>query len=171
MAAWDQFIANLLQDYEWMFRIALSAILGFLIGLDRTQKHKPAGVRTYTFVSTACTLITIISIESVAIYSGIHETVRMDPMRLTAQIVTGLGFIGAGLILKTGMRVTGLTSAAMLFFAGGVGIGIGAGFYTIVVFTTIVSFLFIPLGNWIEDRADKKADQRDKKQQDMDMSS
>lgn len=139
-----------------MFRILLSALLGFFIGLDRTQKNKPAGVKTYTFVTAACALITIISIESVEVYSHIHETVRMDPMRLTAQIVSGLGFIGAGLILKTGVRVIGLTSAAMIFFAGGVGIGIGAGFYTIVIFAYVVTFLFVPIGNLIETREERK---------------
>ena len=157
MYIWDIYIADLLQDYDLMFRILLSAILGFFIGFDRTQKHKPAGVKTYTFVTAACALITVISIESVGVFSGLHETVRMDPMRLTAQIVTGLGFIGAGLILKTGERVVGLTSAAMIFFAGGVGIGIGAGFYTIVIFSLIITFAFVAIGNWIEIRADKKA--------------
>lgn len=157
MFVWDIYLSNLLQEYDLLFRILLGTVLGFFIGLDRTQKHKPAGVKTYSFVTAACALITIISIESVDVFSGIHETVRMDPMRLTAQIVTGLGFIGAGLILKTGVRVIGLTSAAMIFFAGGIGIGVGAGFYTIVVFAMIITFAFIPLGNWIEQKVDEKA--------------
>lgn len=157
MFEWDTYLSSILQEYEWMLRILLSTILGFFVGLDRTQKNKPAGVKTYTFVTVACALITIISIESVEVFSGIHETVRMDPMRLTAQIVTGLGFIGAGLILKTGVRVIGLTSAAMIFFAGGIGIGIGAGFYTIVLFAMVITFAIIPLGNWIEDKVESKA--------------
>lgn len=169
MRAWDLYIAGLLQDYEMLFRILMSAVLGFLIGFDRTHKNKPAGVKTYTFVTTACALITIISIESVAVFSGIHETVRMDPMRLTAQIVTGLGFIGAGLILKTGVRVTGLTSAAMIFFSGGVGIGIGAGFYSVVLFATLITFLFVPLGNWIEDREERKSERSTDKSKEIDL--
>lgn len=156
MFTWDVYISTFMQDYEFMFRILLSTILGFFIGLDRTQRNKPAGVKTYTFVTVACTLITIISIESVEVFSGIHETVRMDPMRLTAQIVTGLGFIGAGLILKTGVRVIGLTSAAMIFFAGGIGIGVGAGFYTIIMFAMLITFTIIPLGNWIEQKVEER---------------
>lgn len=156
MIVWDMYISDFLQEYEFIFQLFLSAMLGFFIGFDRTQKHKPAGVKTYTFVTAACALITLISIESVDVFSGIHETVRMDPMRLTAQIVTGLGFIGAGLILKTGVRVVGLTSAAMIFFAGGVGIGVGAGFYSIVISSIIITFLFVSLGNAIEKRAERK---------------
>lgn len=151
----DQYISNFLQDFDLLFRIFISAVLGFFIGLDRTHKNKPAGVKTYTFVTTACSLITIVSIQSVGVYSHLHENTMMDPMRLTAQIVTGLGFIGAGLILKNGTRVVGLTSAAMIFFAGGVGIGIGAGFYSIVLFSMIITLLFVPLGNWIENRENK----------------
>src|SRR5699024_10478027 len=90
---------------------------------------KPAGLKTYMYVAVSTTLITIVSIESVTMYSDLHPNLRMDPMRLAAQIVSGLGFLGAGVILKDGLRVKGLTSAAMIFFVGGIGIGIGAGFY------------------------------------------
>ncbi|MBD2845958.1 MgtC/SapB family protein [Paenibacillus sp. IB182496] len=136
--------------YDIYIRIVLSALLGLLIGFDRTHKNKPAGVKTFTFVAVASTLITIVSIESVGVYSGIHEHTMMDPMRLAAQIVTGLGFLGAGVIMKSGFEVKGLTSAAMIFFAGGVGVGIGAGFYGIVLFTMLVCFVFTRIGGWIE---------------------
>lgn len=150
MPTWDLAISNVLGDFEPFCRIFVAGLLGFALGFDRTHKNKPAGVRTYTFVAVACALITVVSVGSVDVYSGLHETVRMDPMRLTAQIVTGLGFIGAGLILKTGTRVVGLTSAAMIFFAGGAGIGIGAGFYSIVLFASLLVFAVIPIGSLIE---------------------
>jgi putative Mg2+ transporter-C (MgtC) family protein len=146
------FFTSIFSEYEIYFRILLSAFLGLLIGFDRTHKNKPAGVKTYTFVTVASALITIISIESVGIYSNLHDRTMMDPMRLAAQIVSGLGFLGAGLIMKTGFEVKGLTSAAMILFAGGVGIGIGAGFYGIVIFTMVTSFVFIRVGGWIEKR-------------------
>lgn len=76
----------------------------------------------------------------------------MDPMRLAAQIVSGLGFLGAGVILKDGLRVKGLTSAAMIFYVGGIGIGIGAGFYGIVIFATVVTFFITKVGNFFEER-------------------
>ncbi|MHA7963223.1 MgtC/SapB family protein [Paenibacillus sp. CAU 1782] len=155
--ATDHYVSAWLGEYEWLFRLFVSCLLGFIIGLNRTHKHKPAGVKTYMFVSAASALITIVSIQSVGMYADIREHTMMDPMRLAAQIVTGLGFIGAGIILKDGIRVVGLTSAAMIFFTGGVGIGIGAGFYTVVGIAIAVTTLFVKFGEWIEKR-EKKAD-------------
>lgn len=155
--ATDHYLSQWFGEYEWLFRLFVSCLLGFVIGLNRTHKHKPAGVKTYMFVSAASALITIVSIQSVAMYADIRDHTMMDPMRLTAQIVTGLGFIGAGIILKDGIRVVGLTSAAMIFFTGGVGIGIGAGFYTVVVFAIVATTLFLILGEWIEKREKKAA--------------
>lgn len=135
---------------EMYIRIKISAILGFLIGWDRESKRKPAGLKTYMYVCVASTLITLISIYSVEEFSGLNNRTMMNPMRLTAQIVAGLGFLGAGVILKDGLQVKGLTSAAMILFVGGVGIGIGAGFYAIVIFTVIVSMLMARVGNVLE---------------------
>ncbi|MFD0960112.1 MgtC/SapB family protein [Paenibacillus chungangensis] len=140
------------EHYEIYIRITLSAVLGFLIGWDREAKHKPAGLKTYMYVCVASALITLISIYSVEKFSHISDRIMMDPMRLTAQIVSGLGFLGAGVILKNGLQVKGLTSAAMILFAGGVGIGIGAGFYAFVIFTVLLSTLLARLGNLMEKR-------------------
>jgi len=137
---------------EMYIRILVSALLGFLIGWDRESKSKPAGLKTYMYVCVASTLITLISIFSVEKFSSLTERMMMDPMRLAAQIVAGLGFLGAGVILKDGLQVKGLTSAAMILFAGGVGIGIGAGFYGIVTFTVVVSMLMAKIGNAVEKR-------------------
>ena len=145
-----------LTDFFWQhdiyFRIVVSAILGFIIGWDRSSKNKPAGLKTYTYVSVACTLITIVSIEGAEMLSQPDSGKMMDPFRLAAQIVSGLGFLGAGVILKDGLRVKGLTSAAMIFYVGGVGIGVGAGFYGIVIFATLVTFIMTRIGNFFEGR-------------------
>ena len=149
--------------WEMYVRILASALMGLFIGWDRSHKHKPAGIKTYTYTSVACTLITIISIYSASHYNVAGQLLRADPMRLTAQIVSGLGFIGAGVILKDGERVKGLTSAAMIFFSGGVGIGIGAGFYGIVIFAVLVTFLlarisrFIPMNNQGDERKARRS--------------
>ena len=140
------------ENGEFMFRILVSAILGFLIGLDRGFKNKPAGIKTYMYVTVACTLLTLISVISVDKYGQMNELVRMDPLRLAAQIVTGLGFLGAGVIIKEGMQIRGLTSAAMILFAGGVGIGIGIGFYGVVIFTVITAWLIAKFGEWLENK-------------------
>jgi putative Mg2+ transporter-C (MgtC) family protein len=138
--------------YEMFYRVMISAILGFIIGWDRESKSKPAGLKTYMYVCVASTLVTLISIYSVEKFSSINDRIMMDPMRLTSQIVAGLGFLGAGVILKDGLQVKGLTSAAMILFVGGVGIGIGAGFYAIVIFTVVVSMVMAKIGNLVEKR-------------------
>lgn len=139
-------------SHEVYFKIAISAVLGFFIGWDRTSKNKPAGLKTYMYVATSTSLITVISIQSVEAFSDLHYGVRMDPMRLAAQIVSGLGFLGAGVILKDGLQVKGLTSAAMIFFVGAIGIGVGAGFYGIVLSAVFVTYFLRLLGNYFEER-------------------
>jgi putative Mg2+ transporter-C (MgtC) family protein len=144
-------ISGFFWQHDIYFRILVSAVLGFIIGWDRTSKNKPAGLKTYTYVSVACTLITIVSIEGAEMLSQPDSGKVMDPFRLAAQIVSGLGFLGAGVILKDGLRVKGLTSAAMIFYVGGIGIGIGAGFYSIVIFATLVTFIITKIGNFFEE--------------------
>jgi len=138
-----------IENLELFFRITLSAIFGFLIGLERIIRNKPAGIKTYSFVCVASTLLTIISIYSVTIYSNPGHTM-MDPMRLAAQIVSGLGFLGAGLIIHKGFSVKGLTSSAMILFSGAIGIGIGAGFYAITTYTMILMFIILRIGSMVE---------------------
>jgi putative Mg2+ transporter-C (MgtC) family protein len=145
-----EFIHTFLDHIEMYIRILISACLGFIIGLDRSSKSKPAGIKTYTYVSVACTLITLVSIYSVGKYGTLDGKTMMDPMRLAAQIVTGLGFLGAGVILKNGLQVKGLTSAAMILFVGAVGIGIGAGFYGIVIFSVFTALVVAKIGNMLE---------------------
>jgi putative Mg2+ transporter-C (MgtC) family protein len=152
MAHYMNYMSGFFWQNEVYFRIVVSAVLGFIIGWDRTSKNKPAGLKTYTYVSVACSLITIVSIEGAEMLSQPDSGKVMDPMRLAAQIVSGLGFLGAGVILKDGLRVKGLTSAAMIFYVGGIGIGIGAGFYSIVIFATLVTFIVTKLGNFFEER-------------------
>ncbi|MFD2368669.1 MgtC/SapB family protein [Brevibacillus sp. GCM10020057] len=147
---------------ELYIRVVVSAVLGMFIGWDRSHKNKPAGLKTYMYVSVACTLITLVSIYSTKLYSSPNSGTMMDPMRLAAQIVTGLGFLGAGVILKDGLQVKGLTSAAMIFFAGGIGIGIGAGFYGIVIFSVAFSFALAKLCQRFEDVQHKRMENSEK---------
>jgi putative Mg2+ transporter-C (MgtC) family protein len=159
------FEEHLFKNIEIYFRLVISALLGMFIGWDRSAKNKPAGLKTFTYVSVSCTLITIISIYSAEFYGNSNINNRMDPMRLAAQIVSGLGFLGAGLILKDGLKVKGLTSAAMVFFAGGVGIGIGAGFYGIVLASVLITFLSSKISYLIEERHYKPMEKKEKKRQ------
>lgn len=143
-------------NVEMYLRITLSALLGFFIGWDRESKSKPAGLKTYMYVCAGSALITLISIHSVGKFSALYDHTMMDPMRLTAQIVSGLGFLGAGVILKDGLKVQGLTSAAMILFVGGAGIGIGAGFYSLVIFAVAICMIMAKISNKIEKQKYKK---------------
>ncbi|WP_419877457.1 MgtC/SapB family protein [Brevibacillus centrosporus] len=153
---------HVFMNLEMYIRVVVSALLGMFIGWDRSHRNKPAGLKTYMYVSVACTLITLVSIYSAKMYSTPNSGTMMDPMRLAAQIVTGLGFLGAGVILKDGLQVKGLTSAAMIFFAGGIGIGIGAGFYGIVIFSVIISFVLARLSQRFEDVQQKRGESSEK---------
>lgn len=151
------YIWNSIQQYEhWEMyaRLSMSALFGFAIGLERTIRSKPAGIKTYTFVTVASTLLTLVSIHTVERYSIPGHTM-MDPMRLAAQVVSGLGFLGAGLIIQKGRSVKGLTSAAMVFFSGAIGIGIGAGYYLMTTYTMFVMYAVIIIGQRLEDRHER----------------
>ncbi|MFB0843503.1 MgtC/SapB family protein [Paenibacillus oleatilyticus] len=115
--------------YDPLLKLFIALLLGLLIGIDRQLKHKPLGLKTSMVISVASCLITIVSIQSVQKFSLPGHT-NMDPLRLAAQIVSGVGFIGAGVILRRSNDViSGLTTAAMVWAASGLGIATGAGFY------------------------------------------
>jgi putative Mg2+ transporter-C (MgtC) family protein len=138
-------------DYEYYFRIFLSGILGFVIGFDRVKRLKPIGFKTYSLISVGGCLVTIISILAVDHFS-IPGRTMMDPMRLVAQLLPAVGFVGAGTIWFADNKVKGLTSAALVFFACVVGIGIGSGFYGLTIFTYILITVIIKVGNVLESK-------------------
>ncbi|MDM5199099.1 MgtC/SapB family protein [Fictibacillus enclensis] len=113
-----------------LIKLGISAFLGLVIGLERELKRKPVGLKTCLVISISSCLLTIVSIESASTYSDLTGRTMMDPMRLAAQIVSGIGFLGAGVILRRSNDViSGLTTAAMIWGASGLGIASGAGFY------------------------------------------
>ncbi|WII36053.1 MgtC/SapB family protein [Paenibacillus thiaminolyticus] len=112
-----------------MMKLALALLFGLLIGLDRQMKQKQLGMRPSMVICIASCLLTIVSIEAFGKFGG-SDHPNMDPMRLAAQIVSGVGFIGAGVILRRSNEViSGLTSAALIWSASALGVAIGAGFY------------------------------------------
>lgn len=111
-------------------KLCISACLGLMIGIERELKHKPLGLKTCMVIAVSSCLLTIVSIESAETYSQISQNIRTDPMRLAAQVVSGIGFIGAGVILRRNNdAISGLTTAAIIWGASGLGIAAGAGFY------------------------------------------
>lgn len=118
-------------DYDILLKLGVSAILGLIIGLERELKRKPVGLKTSLVISVVSCLLTIVSIESAYMFPASDDVrITMDPLRLAAQIVSGIGFLGAGVILRRGNdSISGLTTAAMIWGAAGIGIAVGAGFF------------------------------------------
>ncbi|SDM79636.1 MgtC/SapB family protein [Bacillus sp. OK048] len=118
-------------DYDILIKLGISAIFGLIIGLERELKRKPVGLKTSLVISVVSCLLTIVSIESAYMFpDSDHVKITMDPLRLAAQIVSGIGFLGAGVILRRGNdSISGLTTAAMIWGAAGIGIAVGAGFF------------------------------------------
>ncbi|HYF28776.1 MAG TPA: MgtC/SapB family protein [Candidatus Paceibacterota bacterium] len=118
-------------ELQFLVAMAFALLLGFLIGAEREARGKDAGISTHVLVIAGAALFTQIS-------------AIVDPMstsRIAAQIVSGIGFLGAGLILKEGASVKNLTTAASLWVAGAIGMAIGFGFYVLAVIAAVVSIL------------------------------
>ena len=121
--------------YDFLPKVLLAIFCGSLIGLERELRDKPAGMRTYMLICTGASIFTMVSIYYIEQLGG-----TSDPLRVTAQIVTGVGFLGAGTIMFAKGRISGLTSAAAIWTSAAIGITIGLGMY---VFATIVTLLIV----------------------------
>ena len=122
---------------ESLLRLALAALLGGLIGVERELREREAGLRTHLLVSLGSALFTIVGAYGFhAFLDSGASVVRADPTRIAAQIVTGIGFLGAGAIIRQGLSVRGLTTAATLWVVAAVGLAAGAGYYSAAVITT-----------------------------------
>lgn len=130
-------------------QLTLAAVLGGIIGWERETKHKPAGLRTNMFICFGAAMFTILSDQLAARYAGDHT-------RIAAQIIPGIGFIGAGSILHSRGGVTGLTTAATLFVVASIGMAVGGGLYFPAMFATLVIFLALHFLGWVETRMNLK---------------
>ncbi len=124
------------------FQIILAGALGIAIGAEREHRHKSAGLRTYTLVAIGSALFTILSIYG---FSANGAKTSYDPSRIASQIVVGIGFIGAGMIVLRENKIEGLTTAASIWTTAAIGMAVGLGFYALAVFVTvfILAVLFI----------------------------
>jgi putative Mg2+ transporter-C (MgtC) family protein len=127
---------------EALLRVLVAAALGGAVGLERELRDREAGFRTHMLVSIGSALFTIVSAYGFRefLVSG-GNVVRADPTRIAAQIVTGIGFLGAGAIIRQGLSVRGLTTAATLWVVAAIGMASGAGYYSAAVITTFVVLL------------------------------
>jgi putative Mg2+ transporter-C (MgtC) family protein len=119
------------EQLELALRLVVAAVLGALVGLERERRSHPAGMRTHLLVSVGAGAFTVLSIEYFAAPGS-------DPGRIAAQIVTGIGFLGAGAILKERGAIKGLTTAASLWVVAAIGMAAGAGAWGIATATTVI---------------------------------
>lgn len=121
-------------------KLVLAVVLGGLLGLERSLAHKTAGMRTYTLVSMGAALFVILS-EMVGQHYLALGVQAFDPLRVTSQVIVGIGFLGAGLIIFQDNKLRGLTTAAGLWVAAGLGMTIGFGFYLVAIMVTVLTLL------------------------------
>jgi putative Mg2+ transporter-C (MgtC) family protein len=119
----------MVEPYEIIFKLLLGTLLGGIIGFERQTHGRAAGFRTQLLVCVACVLIMIISESYYAKNAMNPDYMRIDPTRIAAGAMTGVGFLGAGVILKTGLSIQGLTTAACIWIVSAIGLAIGAGQY------------------------------------------
>jgi len=129
-------------QFELIVRLALGVALGGVIGWERELQRQPAGFRTHSLVALGACIFTVISASA---FAG-----EGDPARIAAQIVTGIGFIGAGTIIRHEGSVRGLTTAASLWAVAGVGMASGAGLYVVAVGATVLIVVVLAIFDWLE---------------------
>lgn len=129
-------------EYELIIslRLFLAALLGGLIGLERESLNKSAGLRTHILVCLGSCLIMITSVE---IFETVGQGRIGDPARIAAQVVSGIGFLGAGTILRSGFGVKGLTTAASLWLVAAIGLAVGIGSYAASIICTVIVFIIL----------------------------
>jgi len=136
-------------------RIVLAAVLGALVGLERQIHGRAAGLRTHILVSVGSSLFMVVSILVSETYGHMGT---VDPARIAAGVVTGIGFLGAGAIIRSGNSITGLTTAASVWTISAIGLTSGAGFYAPAVITTLVVVVVLILSRLEERMEIKKCD-------------
>ena len=125
-------------NLEFFIRILLSAVLGALVGLERTKRQKEAGIRTHCIIACAAAVFMILSKYAFVDPADVLGTRGADGARIAAQVVSGLSFLGAGVIFKNGNSIRGLTTAAGIWATSAIGMAIGAGMYWVGLITTVI---------------------------------
>jgi len=138
---------KVLTDTQIMMRLILSVVFSGLIGLERQIHRRTAGLRTHILVSLGSCLIMLTSLYVFDIYKN---KVPLDPARIAAGVITGIGFLGAGTIIREREKVVGLTTAASLWVVAGIGLAVGCGFYSASIFTTVLALIVLFFLRYVE---------------------
>lgn len=141
---------------EWLnvcMHVLVATIAGGLIGLERSYHGRPAGFRTHTLVCVASSLLMLVTMYQDRWFAGAAlDTVRVDPTRMAQGIMTGIGFLGAGVIMREGLSVRGLTTAASIWITAAIGILAGVGLYSAVLIGSVITIGTLTVFRKIENR-------------------
>ena len=140
-------------DFEMILRLLLTLVLSGLIGLERQIHRRDAGLRTHILVALGSCLIMLTSLYVFDIYK---DKVSLDPARIAAGVITGIGFLGAGTIIREPERVRGLTTAASLWIVSAIGLAVGIGFNRVAIYTTVFVLIVLHLLRYAEGTLAKK---------------
>lgn len=144
---WNEFVASInsveVDTVSAIYKLCLSLVLGSIVGLERKRKGQTAGIRTFALISMGATLAMILSIYVPQEYLGLKNG---DPGRIAAQVVSGIGFLGAGAIIQMKGSIKGLTTAAGIWMVAAIGLAVGVGLYTLsIVATALILIILMPL--------------------------
>lgn len=140
----------MISEVQIILRVLVGAALGAVIGFERERDNQPAGLRTHMILVIGATLAMVLSVNLGYLYA--RPGTPADPARLAAQVISGIGFLGAGAIMRYGFNVKGLTTATSLWTMAIVGLTVGAGYYLVAVVTTAIMLMVLGLLNVIENR-------------------
>ena len=137
--------------FDIALRLVASLVIGGLIGLERSYHGRPAGFRTHSLVCLSTSLLMLVTVYETRWFPSLSEgRISLDPTRMAQGIMTGIGFLGAGTIMKDGLSVRGLTTAASIWITAAIGILIGIGFYVPAVIATVLTLGTLSVFRWIE---------------------
>ena len=142
---------------EMVWRLLAALVAGAMIGYERSYQGRPAGFRTHALVCTASSLLMLVTVYEAAWVHTAPESIRLDPTRMAQGIMTGIGFLGAGAIMKDGLSVRGLTTAASIWITSAIGILAGIGFYFPLVVSVVITIGVLSFCRWIEARMPTQA--------------
>jgi putative Mg2+ transporter-C (MgtC) family protein len=155
MLSWKEAMAPDL--FEMAIRIIVALVAGALIGYERSYRGRPAGFRTHALVCMASSMLMLVTVYEAHWVRAAGESIRLDPTRMAQGIMTGIGFLGAGVIMKEGLSVRGLTTAASIWITAAIGVLAGIGFYFPLALSVVLTLGVLSLFRWIEARMPTQA--------------
>jgi putative Mg2+ transporter-C (MgtC) family protein len=141
---------------QMLYRLLAAVAAGTCIGYERSFHGRPAGLRTHVLVCLASAVLMLVTVYEDHWVRSVGEA-RLDPTRMAQGIMTGIGFLGAGVIVKEGLNVRGLTTAASIWITAAIGVLAGVGLYLPMVFSVVLSLLVLSVFRWIENRVPTQA--------------